>query len=285
MDKYLSMEGLTFKLNDHKVDNINPGKMYDYLMTELGDSTWHNKFSLASFAPGNSDPGTLLWSDEYQPGYLFRNLGNEDVHFNDQIIRLLQNYRSAYLQLAVHHYFKYQDLKRRKESAKEAEKERKTVLAVLDQMELNLPEKTIPIPSIDLYYQIGQIYSQAGEKDRFRMILDQLSQRGRISLDDKIRFGQTYLQELKEYEKAINIFEEMNSHYRSLEESVRKNPRSVSANSWKKWESVYPEIISSLVLAYQGVGDVEKAESALNDWLDRNPTDKTARKMLDDLKE
>ena len=158
-------------------------------------------------------------------------------------------------------------------------------MAVLDLMSLNLHEKMIPIPSNDLYYQIGQIYSQVGEKDRFRMILDKLSARERISLDDKIRFGQTYIQELKNYDKAINIFEEMNSHYRSLEESFKKNPKSVSAKSWKKWETVYPEIISSLVLAYQGIGDDKKAEAVLNDWLDRNPMDNTARKMLEDLKE
>jgi len=283
LDNYLAMEGLTFKLNDHKVDNIEPEKMYNYLMTELGDSTWHNNFSHVSSASNISSQGSLSWSDKYQPGYLFRNLGNENVHFNDQIIRLLQNYRSAYLQLAVHHYFKYQNLKQTKTTEDEAERERKAVLSVLDQMALNLPEKTIPIPSIDLYYQIGQIYSQVGEKDRFRTILDKLSSRERVSLDNKIRFGQTYIQELKDYDKAINIFEEMNSHYRSLEESYRKNPNSVSAKSWNKWGTVYPEIISSLILAYQGVGDDKKAELVLNDWLERNPTDNTARKMLDDL--
>ena len=285
LDNYLTMEGLTFKLNDHKVDNIDPDKMYDYLMTELGDSTWHNDFSQISSIPGNSDPGTLNWSDKYQPGYLFRNLGNEDVHFNDQIIRLLQNYRSAYLQLAVHHYYNYQNLKGSKETKEEAESERKTVLAVLDQMSLNLPEKMIPIPSNDLYYQIGHIYSQVGQQDRFRSILHELSAREGTSLNDKIRFGQTYIQELKDYDKAINIFEEMNNHYRSLEESFRKNPKSVSAKSWKKWETVYPEIISSLVLAYQGIGDDKKAEAVLNDWLDRNPMDNTARKILEELKE
>lgn len=282
LDNYLSMEGLTFKLNDHKVDNITADKMYDYLMTDIGDSSWRNNFTQGTLLLGNREKDIQFISDSYQPGYMFRNLGNDNVHFNDQIIRLLQNYRSAYLQLAVHHYFNYQKLKQG-QATEEAEKERVTVLAVLDQMALNLPEETIPIPSNDLNYQIGQIYSQVGEKDRFRTILDKLSSKERISLDDKIRFGQTYMQELKDYEKAINIFEEMNGHYRSLEESYRKNPKSVSAKSWKKWDTVYPEIISSLVLAYQGVGEDKKAELVLNEWLDRNPADNTARKMLDDL--
>ena len=36
---------------------------------------------------------------DYQPGYMFRNLGNESIYFNKQTKRLLQNYRSAYVQL------------------------------------------------------------------------------------------------------------------------------------------------------------------------------------------
>ena len=79
------------------------------------------------------------------------------------------------------------------------------------------------------------------------------------------------------------IFENLNSHYLSTEESYRKNPRSVASNTWKKWDGAYPEIISSLVLAYQGAGENAKAETVLNSWIARNPTDDTARKMLDGI--
>ena len=279
LDNYLSMEGLTFKLNNKKVENINPEKMYKNLMTVLGDSTWFHDYS-----PTAINPAALGWSYDYQPGYLFRNLMNKNVHYNDQIIRLLQNYRSAYLQLAVHHYFNYQDLKLKEGSEVSAEVERMTVLEVLDRMAYNIPEETIPIQSNDLYFQIGQIYSQVGEKDKFRSILDHLTSKERVTLDDKIQFGQIYMQDIKDFEKAIEIFEELNSHYLSLEESHRKNPNSISKKSWKKWESTYPEIISSLILAYQGAGDDSKAEEVLSGWISRNPTDNTARKMLDDLK-
>ena len=281
LDRYLSMEGLTFKLNDHKVDNINPEKMYDNLMTAVGDSSWKTNFSPTDLHTSEAD--ISLSKYQYQPGYLFRNLGNEDVYYNNQIIRLLQNYRSAYLQLAVHHYFNYQDLKGDDKAIDEREFEKNKVLEILDQMASNLPEHTIPIPSVDLHYQIGQIYSQVGEKGKFRNILESLSRRDRLSLDDKIRFGQAYMQELKDFEKAIQIFENLNSHYLSTEESYRKNPRSVASNTWKKWDGAYPEIISSLVLAYQGAGENAKAETVLNSWIARNPTDDTARKMLDGI--
>ena len=39
---------------------------------------------------------------------MFRNLGNEDIFYNKQTMRLLQNYRSAYMQLAVTYYMEYQ---------------------------------------------------------------------------------------------------------------------------------------------------------------------------------
>ena len=276
LDKYLTMEGLTFKLNDHKVENnINPEIMYENLMTELGDSTWHKNYSKKT----SPNPDVQLWSNDYQQGYLFRNLGNKNVYYNDQIIRLLQNYRSAYLQLAIHHYFNYEDLKKNNSNEIEIEKEKNMVLDVLDQMAYNIPEKQIPIPQKDLYYQIGQIYSQVGEKNQFKMILDNLLTRERLSIDDRIRYGQTYMQELKEYSQAIEIFEQLMNHYKGIS---RNN---VSSRTWKKWESVYPEIISSLILAYQGGGQNDKAEAVLNEWLTNNPTDETARSLLNGIKE
>ena len=87
------------------------------------------------------------------------------------------------------------------------------------------------------------------------------------------------MQELKEYSQAIEIFEQLMNHYKGIS---RNN---VSSRTWKKWESVYPEIISSLILAYQGGGQNDKAEAVLNEWLTNNPTDETARSLLNGIKE
>ena len=287
LDKYLDMEGLTFRLQSHKVDAINPGKMQDYLMTELGDSTWSTNFSQSSLLQVDSGQNKSFWSKDYQPGYLFRNLGNENVHYNPQIIRLLQNYRSAYMQLAVHYFFDYQRLNRKEDAdPEEVEMLRLRVKETLDQMEKNLPERTIAIESKDLYFQIGQIYSEIGEKVRLRHILDNLESRRNLSVQDRIRYGQTYIQDLEDYEKAKKIFKDLYDSYLEIENAVKSSGlkrTGINQKTWNEWQKNYGDIVSTLVLTYQEMNMKSEAELVLTSWLERNPGDINAKKMLEDV--
>ena len=287
LDKYLNMEGLTFRLRSHKVDAINPGKMQDYLMTELGDSTWSTNFSQSSLLRVDGGQEKSFWSKDYQPGYLFRNLGNENVHYSPQIIRLLQNYRSAYMQLAVHYFFDYQRLNRREDAnPDEVEILRLRVKKTLDQMEKNLPERTIAIESKDLYFQIGQIYSEIGEKVRLRHILDNLESRRNLSVQDRIRYGQTYIQDLEDYEKAKRIFKDLYDSYLEIENAVKSSGlkrTGINQKTWNEWQKNYGDIVSTLVLTYQEMNMKSEAELVLTSWLERNPGDINAKKMLEDV--
>ena len=287
LDKYLNMEGLTFRLRSHKVDAINPGKMQDYLMTELGDSTWSTNFSQSSLLQVDGGQEKSFWSKDYQPGYLFRNLGNENVHYNPQIIRLLQNYRSAYMQLAVHYFFDYQRLNRKEDADPgEVEMLRLRVKETLDQMEKNLPERTIAIESKDLYFQIGQIYSEIGEKVRLRHILDNLESRRNLSVQDRIRYGQTYIQDLEDYEKAKRIFKDLYDSYLEIENAVKSSGlkrTGINQKTWNEWQKNYGDIVSTLVLTYQEMNMKSEAELVLTSWLERNPGDINAKKMLEDV--
>ena len=287
LEKYLDMEGLTFRLRSHKVDAINPGKMKDYLMTELGDSTWSTNFSQSSLMQVDSGQNKSFWSKDYQPGYLFRNLGNENVHYNPQIIRLLQNYRSAYMQLAVHYFFDYQRLNRKEDADPgEVEMLRLRVKETLDQMEKNLPERTIAIESKDLYFQIGQIYSEIGEKVRLRHILDNLESRRNLSVQDRIRYGQTYIQDLEDYEKAKRIFKDLYDSYLEIENAVKSSGlkrTGINQKTWNEWQKNYGDIVSTLVLTYQEMNMKGEAELVLMSWLERNPGDINAKKMLEDV--
>ena len=287
LDKYLDMEGLTFRLRSHKVGAINPGKMQDYLMTELGDSTWSTNFSQSSLLQVDSGQNKSFWSKDYQPGYLFRNLGNENVHYNPQIIRLLQNYRSAYMQLAVHYFFDYQKLNRKEDAdPEEVEMLRLRVKETLDQMEKNLPERTIAIESKDLYFQIGQIYSEIGEKVRLRHILDNLESRRNLSVQDRIRYGQTYIQDLEDYENAKRIFKDLYDSYLEIENAVKSSGlkrTGINQKTWNEWQKNYGDIVSTLVLTYQEMNMKSEAELVLTSWLERNPGDINAKKMLEDV--
>ena len=287
LEKYLDMEGLTFRLRSHKVGIINPEKMQDYLMTELGDSSWSTNFSRASFFPSDGGQEKSFWSKDYQSGYLFRNLGNENVHYNPQIIRLLQNYRSAYMQLAVHNFYDYQRLNRREDAdPDEVEMLRLKVKETLDQMEKNLPERTIKIESKDLYFQIGQIYSEIGEKMMLRDILDNLESRKNLSVQDRIRYGQTYIQDLNDYENAKRIFKDMYDSYLEIENAVKRSGlkrAGTNQKTWNEWQQNYGDIVSTLILTYQELNMNSEAELILSSWLERNPGDINAKKMLEDI--
>ena len=58
----------------------------------------------------------------------------------------------------------------------------------------------------------------------------------------------------------------------------------LSQSSWDRWQRLYAEMVSSLVLTYRTLESWEPMESILNDWLARNPNDINAKEMLDEVR-
>lgn len=288
LDNYLGMEGLAFRLNSHKISFVDKEKLEANLMTDIGDITWSKEFIPASLVESGTKQSHIGWSRDFQRGYLFRNLGNEDVYYSNQIIRLMQNYRSGYLQLAVVHYFEYQDmLNDSSNRPEEIETARQKVLTVLKKMDKNLPQKTIPITTSEHAFQIGHLYSRIGEKDIFRSILEDLNKRENISVEERLKFGQAYIQELDAFDSALDIFQGLYSSYLDIESLVRTKgikKAGLTQVSWDRWQRLYGEIVSSLVLTYRSLESWEPMESVLNDWIVRNPNDINAKQMLEEAR-
>ncbi|MBU0529827.1 DUF2723 domain-containing protein [bacterium] len=288
LEDYLGMEGLTFRLNSHKISLVNKEKMEANLMTDIGEVTWSKEFIPSSLVKDKTDSNKTSWSRDFQTGYMFRNLGNENVYYNDSVIRLMQNYRSGYLQLAVVYYFEYQDMLNDPSSRSEKiETARQKVLKVLQKMDQNLPQKTIPITTNDHAFQIGHLYSRIGEKDIFKSILEDLNSRKNVSVEEKIKFGQAYIQELNDFESALAIFKGLYDSYLDVENLVRTKgikKAGLTQASWDRWQRLYAEIVSSLVLTYRSLELWEPMESVLNDWLVRNPNDFNAKEMLGEVR-
>ena len=87
LDQYLDMQGLTFQLKSHKTKPVDTEKMYENLMTRIGPDSWSTNFAHNEFykyedksISGDIDQNGnyVNWSKGYQPGYMFRNLGNEE---------------------------------------------------------------------------------------------------------------------------------------------------------------------------------------------------------------
>lgn len=285
LDPFLEMEGLVYRVKGHKVSRdrpINLEKMWANLITENGSETWNKDFSAAQWKDLEGD----LWSRFYKPGYLFRNLGLEEIYYFPLTnVRLLQNIRSAYMQLAAHYYLRFRDLDLKGDkTSEEALENKKKALVVLDKMADNIPVSTIPFDSKDLYYQVGRIYGELGRKSQLKTIMDDLMTRKDLNLRDRIDFGQVYVSELDSIEIGKRIFEDLYYTYLNMEQA-RENGKTVNNNIWEEWRGSYSKLVSALVFTYKKMGQMEEAELILAGWLDRNPNDPVAKKLLEELKE
>ena len=287
LDPYLDMQGLTFQLKSHKTSPVDQDMMYKNLMTQIGPDDWLSGFTMAGFNSQN-DSGYTNWSREYQPGYMFRNLGNKETYYNDQVIRLLQNYRSAYMQLAVTYYMDYQQEKRKKTPDEYVLTDlSEKAITVLDQMRFNIPESTIPITSEDLHYQVARLYGDLDRKESMKNILDELISMKGLSPSNKVEYANVYFRELDDTETAINILSGLQNEFIQMENMVKINgfsKGSVSSNRWKRWQKAFPDIVSSLVYIYKSTDQKLEAEDVLVDWISRFPNDNNAKKLLEEVR-
>ncbi len=285
LDSYLDMQGLTFQLKSHKTEPVDQDMMYKNLMTQIGPDNWSTGFDISEFRSDVNEE-SIDWSRDYQPGYMYRNLGNEKIYYNDQIIRLLQNYRSAYMQLAVTYYMDYQKEKRKKNPDDYilADLSSKSV-AVLDQMRFNIPEETIPITSEDLHYQVARLYGDLDRKESMENIIEDLIAMEGVSPSNKVEYANVYYRELDDPETAVSILSDLQNEYSKIENMVKiKGLSSISNNSWEKWQKAFPDIVSSLVYIYKSTNQNNEAEGVLVDWISRFPNDSNAKKLLEEVR-
>ena len=298
LDQYLDMQGLTFQLKSHKTKPVDTEKMYENLMTRIGPDSWSTNFAHNEFYKYESESTSrdidqnrnyVNWSKGYQPGYMFRNLGNEEIYYNKQTKRLLQNYRSAYMQLAVTYYMEYQrkDRKGKEEHGPRMKELKNKIIQVLDRMEENIPAHVIPIQSEDLHYQIARIYGDLEEKEAMRSILEILVNHPSGRPLNRVEYANTFFKELDDTEKSLQILESMRSDYLRKESMLKTrgfSKKTVKKGEWGRWQKAYPEIVSSLVFIYRENNQLIEAESILSEWVSRNPSDSNAKKILEEVR-
>ena len=301
LDNFLDMQGLTFQLKSHRTSPVDTEKMYENLMMDVGPKEWstnfnHNEFYSSmteSLQSGNNiknieNEYSQGWSKNYQPGYMFRNLGNESIYFNKQTKRLLQNYRSAYVQLAFTYYVDYQNqLKKKNTSEKRLAELKDKIIRTLHKMGEKIPENTIPIISEDLHYQVARIYGDLGEAESMKQIMQTLLDREGGKPLNRVDYANTFYRELNDSDRAIEILEKMRTDFLQMEAMVKVqgfSRKTMNRRKWNRWEKAYPEIISSLVYIYRETNKLDEAEIILSDWVNRNPTDDNAKKILDEVR-
>jgi len=220
---------------------------------------------------------------------MFRNLGNKNVYYNKQTKRLLQNYRSAYMQLAVIYYMEYQrkDNKRKNRPEDELKSLKETIVKILDKMEEKIPGDVIPIQSEDLHYQIARIYGDLDERESMETILEKLIDNENGKPLNRVEYANTFYRELNSTDRAIGILEDLRQNYMKKERMVLSkgfSNKTMRKGEWNRWEKAYPEIISSLVFIYRENNQFSDAELILSEWVQRNPSDENAKKILEEVR-
>ena len=184
LEKYLQMEGLAFRLRSHKVPAVNYKRLAENLTSVIADSDW---------------------STDYQQGYKFRNLNNSDVYYNTNIIKLLQNYRSAFLQLGVNEYQQFRKtVKDASVADDDRERMRQEALEPIRLMMDVMPDSVIPVTSEELSLRIGQLYHDLGEVERGKEIFRGLHDSNRPDLVGYLI--RTY-DEMEYWEEAVDLLQ------------------------------------------------------------------------------
>ncbi len=266
LDEYLRMDGLAYKLVNNKSEIVNKEIISKNLLEFIGDPSWFKDYDF------NKDiPVSRNISKEYQSGYLYRNLSNENVYIEPQIGRLIQNYRTGFARLSISYYLD--------EELESSEK-------VLLEMEKIMPSSIIPFPSKDLQYQIAQVYNGVGNKEKMKYHMKELIGRKDLELDDYILYGKTFIQSLEEYEESELIFETIYNNYNIIENSIKKRgytSTKISPSEWNNWQESLAEIVFLLYISYKEQEKYDKAEALLNNWIAKNPNDKNATKLLEEI--
>ena len=92
LEKYLTMEGMTYRLSFSANNDNSHGINYDRMKKNLTQSSYNQ------IIYNESDYYNVL-NDNYGV-YRYRNLNDSSIYFNDNIQRLVQNYRIGFIRLA-----------------------------------------------------------------------------------------------------------------------------------------------------------------------------------------
>ena len=207
-NNYLSMEGLAFRLSPEPVPLINAPKIAE------------NMFNV----------------------YKYRGVNDSDVYFNDNILKLLGNYRQGLIQLSYEYLTEMTETANTDSTGSELALDTRIAeysslppavksLTALDFMERELPEDLIPIKYDVISLQIGRIFAQLNRPHKMAERLDRFVAKGNINAQKAFEYGLYYLSEAKSPEGAKKLFEE------SLRQNVTFDNYSRIAYTWMQYEN------------------------------------------------
>jgi hypothetical protein len=210
----------------------------------------------------------------------FRGLDIESHYFDDNIAKLVQNYRSTYIQLALQ---------------KESSGDSAAALALLARMDKFLPEAVVPAYSLSLSLQLGLLFERLGEVEPLRERLVKAENRqGGLSLEDRFMIGSYWIDPLKEKDHGLAIIDPLMKYDPSgqmaietallLEQSGYVDEALMRLELLLGQDNKKSDVIAAIIRICEKSGKLVKAVNMLEEWLNEHPNDSSARKRLDRIK-
>lgn len=186
---YLKMEGMAFRLVPEKrqrgVEFINEPVLRKQLFDE-----------------------NRSFSKNYLPGFKFRGLNDSTIFFDENHTRLVQNYRNAYIRLAIYYM--------------NTNQANQKVIDVLNLMEKRLPRKVLPM-DYRILYDIANLYFTVGDLKTYKSIAGDVEKDALKAIADDPRAVTNYYnpyrilldiyQNLKEYDKGLDLLQKLSNIY------------------------------------------------------------------------
>lgn len=233
----------------------------------------------------------------------FRGISDPSVHFDDNVSKLLQNYRSMFLQLGYYYRSqpdapgfqprKFDTLAEQMENF-ELLSNRDKALALLRRMDELIPEEVRPISNIELSLQIGRMFSELGANDEMRKRLDWAEQREDLPLETKLRVAASYAGQIKDKERAGEIARAALGDNPTVEQLYSAGTTMYSSDAFEMAAEFFErameidprngQAIGGLLQSYDRLGLTDKSITLLENWLVTTPNDVNARRRLEDLK-
>jgi len=181
LDDYMIMEGLAFKLVPQKrkgrLEFVNEKAMVEQLF--------------------NANPSA--YSKTYKPGFRFRGLNDSTIYFDDNHVRLTQNYRNSFLRLALHYMNNKQDYAK--------------VIQVLDKMEEIMPYKVIRMDP-RLMFDLASIYYGAGGMKQYTKLALEIEKYAWAKMETDPTDVQSYY---NPYRMLLDTYENLGQFNKALE--------------------------------------------------------------------
>jgi len=144
------------------------------------------------------------FSKEFKRGFKYRGLNSTSVFYDDTQVRMIQNYRNAFLKMAFFYINNNQP---------------GNTVAMLDSMNQKIPRSVVPI-DYEIYAEIGNLYFNAGAKEKFKEITSEVEYEANKALENDPN-------DITAYRVLMTIYENQNDNKKLL-------------GLWQNIEKLYP---------------------------------------------